>query len=38
MLGFNEPDKLDLTTKGEAINKINYIVKDENQKKILNDL
>jgi len=38
MLGFNEPDKLDLTTKGEAINKINYIVKDEKQKQILNDL
>jgi len=38
MFGFNEPDKLDLTTKGEAINKINYIVKDEKQKQILNDL
>jgi hypothetical protein len=31
-------ERLDLTTKGEAINKINYIVKDEKQKQILNDL
>jgi hypothetical protein len=36
--GYTERQELDLTTKGEAINKINYIVKDEKQKQILNDL
>jgi len=38
MLGFNEPDRLDLTTKGESMKPVNIVVETAEQKTVLENL